>query len=252
MRKIFKIIWLSISSILIFILLSWIINQTTQHIITDVKIENFKNSTILQDNLSSSTVKMYKVEKDEECGFMQSGSSIYPGNKCDVIVSRKSGIMIPFVQDLVTFFAGGHASLVMGDYRDYNVYADDECVFEATGMNEGLNLSEIHDRYYWSTGQVYDEVIVLRANNLSEEQKDEVISNAVAHLDDPYNYSFTFDTVNKSYCSDLMSKCFEPVGINLNKNGFWTTIYDLIVSNDCHIVYYHYYKDGIKYIYYVG
>lgn len=252
MRKIIKIFLLTISSILIFILLSWFTNQITQHIITDVKIENFKNSSVYQEDLSSSTEKFYKISSNEECGYMNYGPYIYPGNKCDVIVSRKSAIDIPFVADLVTFFAGGHASLVLGNYNDYNITADDAYVIEATGLNEGLNLSEIHSRYYWSTGQGYDEVIVLRANNLTEEQKDEVISNAVSHLDDPYNYSFTFDTTNKSYCSDLISKSFDPIGINLNKNGYWTTIYDLIVSSDCHIAYYHYYKDGVKYIYYVG
>ena len=252
MRKILKILWLAVSSILIFILLSWIINQVTQHIITDVKIENFKNSSVLQEDISTSTVKYYKIASDEECGFKRVGTAVYPGNKCDVIVSRKSAIQIPFVADLVTFFAGGHASLVLDNYYDYNISATDDYVIEATGMNEGLNLSEIHNRYYWSTGVGYDEVIVLRANNITEEQKDEVISYAVSHLDDPYNYSFTFDTTNKSYCSDLISKSFSPVGINFNKNGYWTTIYDLIVSSACHISYSHYYKDRVKYIYYLG
>ena len=252
MRKIFKIIGISISTILIFIFSSWIISDGLFHIITEIKIEKFKAKAVLQEDLSSSTVKFYKVESNEELGYVKSGSTILPGNKCDIVVSRKSIIPIPFVRDLVTFFAGGHAALVVDDYSDYNIYADLGTVLEATGMNEGLNISELHNRYYWTDKAAYDEVIVLRANNITDEQKDEVISNAMSLLDDPYNYSFTFDTVNKSYCSDLISKCFSKVGINLNKNGYWTTIHDLTASSDCHLAYYHYYKDGIKYIYYVG
>ena len=54
MRKIIKIFLLTISSILIFILLSWFTNQITQHIITDVKIENFKNSSVYQELMKKS------------------------------------------------------------------------------------------------------------------------------------------------------------------------------------------------------
>ena len=251
MRNFLKTIGFIISTILIFILVAWFANTITQHIITDVKIENFKNKAVLQEDISSSTLKFYKVESDEEQGFMKSGGLIYPGNRCDVIVSRNSAINVPVARELVTFFAGGHAALITGAYEDYNIYSDKETIIEETGMNEGLNISELNNRYYWING-AYEEVIVLRANNINEEQKDEVISNAMSLLGDPYNYSFTFDNTNKSYCSDLVSKCFDKVGINLNKNGYWTTIYDLIVSSDCHIAYYHYKKDGIKYIYYVG
>jgi hypothetical protein len=63
--------------------------------------------------------------------------------------------------------------------------------------------------------------------------------------------TYVFDTVNKSYCSDIMYKAYRKVGINLNKDGFATTIYDLISSSDCYISYYHVYKDDVKYIYYL-
>jgi len=253
MRKILKIIWIIFSSILIFILSSWIITTTIHHIVSDIKVENFKKNGVLQEELSSSTVKFYKIASNETPGYVKNGNLIMPGSeKCDVIVSRKSIIPIPFVRDLVTFFAGGHAALITGDYRDYNIYSTEDTIIEATGLNESLNLSELNDRTYWSYEELYNEVIVLRANNISEKQKDDVISKALSMLDDPYNYSFTFDTTNKSYCSDLISKSFENAGINFNKNGYWTTIHDLIVSNDCHIAYYHYYENGIKYIYYLG
>ena len=70
-------------------------------------------------------------------------------------------------------------------------------------------------------------------------------------LGDPYNISFLFDTKNKTYCSDLITKVFSSVGIDTNKDGYFTTIYDIITTEELYITYYHYYKDGIKYIYYV-
>ena len=38
-----------------------------------------------------------------------------------------------------------------------------------------------------------------------------------------YNYAFIFDTVDKSYCSDLISKAYNRVGYNLNKDGVIVT-----------------------------
>ena len=59
------------------------------------------------------------------------------------------------------------------------------------------------------------------------------------------------DTVNKSYCTDVISKSYRKVGINLNKDGFITTNLDILCSGDLYISYYHYYKDDVKYIYYL-
>lgn len=252
MRNFVKTVWFCISTILIFIVLGWMANTITQHIVSDVKIENFKNKGVYQEDISSSTVKFYKIESDEDKGFIDVNGYIFPGSKGDVLVTKESTIGIPFVDDLITFFAGGHAAICTGEFYDYTIRAKKTDIIEATGVEEGENLSRVTNRYYWTNEKPYTEVIVLRGNNITEQQKDEVVSNAFSMLGDPYNYSFTFDNVNKSYCSDLISKAYKTVNIDFNKNGFWTTIYDLIDSSDCHISYYHYFKDGIKYIYYLG
>lgn len=252
MRNFVKKVLFCISTILIFIVLGWMANTITQHIISDIRIENFKNKGVYQEELSSSSVKFYKIETGEELGYTKVNEKIYPGAKADVLVAKKSNIGIPFVEEFITFFAGGHSSLATGNYADYSVNVKPSDSIEATGLEGGENLSRVTDRYYWTSQYTYDEVIVVRGNNMDEKMKDEVVSNCFSLLGDPYNYSFTFDIVNKSYCSDLISKSFKSVGIDFNKNGFWTTIYDLLVSSDCHISYYHYYKDNVKYIYYVG
>ena len=252
MRNFVKTVWFCISTILIFIVLGWMANTITQHIISDVKISNFKSKGVYQEELSSSTVKFYKIESDEEIGYTNVNGYIYPGTKADVLITKESTLGIPFVDDLITFFAGGHASIATDDYNDYTIRSKSTMSIEATGVEDGENLSRLASRYYWSVLNPYTEVIVVRGNDMTEAEKDEVVSNAFSLLGDPYNYSFTFDIVNKSYCSDLVSKVYKSVGLDFNKNGFWTTIYDLIDSSDNHLVYYHYFEDGIKYIYYVG
>ncbi len=241
-----------ISTILIIILLPWTANILTQHVITDIKIDNFKKLGVYQENMSSSTTKYYKIESDELIGYRDIGGVIYPGNKADVLVSRGSNIGVPVAEDLTSFFVGGHAAIAIDKYGDYSVSSRASDSIEATGMNEGENLSQISNRYYWNNKDIYKEIICLRANNMDEKMRDEVVSNAFSLLGDPYNYSFTFDVDRKSYCSDLITKCYESIGINYNKNGYWTTIYDIITSSDCHISYYHYFENGIKYIYYLG
>ena len=103
-----------------------------------------------------------------------------------------------------------------------------------------------------STYEDYFKQVVCYRTHLSEEELDEVVSVTSGHLGDPYNYNFTFDTLNKSYCSDLISKVFDKVNLNLNKDGFWTTVWDIMVSPDLYITYYHYISNGVKYVYYVG
>jgi len=248
MKNFFKTVLYGISTILIFILSCWIVNIIIQHIVSDIKIENFKKKCIFDEAASTSTMKIYKMESDEEAGYTIYNNNFYPGRKSDVLVSRKSDIGVPVAEELTTFFVGGHAGIVVDDYQDYNVHSQKSFSVEATGMYEGINPSINANRYYWNNR---DETIVVRANSITEAEKDEVMSNTFALLGDPYNYSFTFQTDRKSYCSDIVPKVFESIGINFNKNGYWTTIYDIIVSNDCHVVYYHYIKDGIKYIYYI-
>lgn len=252
MRNFLKTVLFFISTILIIILLPWTANILTQHVITDIKINNFKKLGVYQESISSPTTKYYKIASDEPTGFTNVGGIIYPGYKGDVLVSRGSDIGIPVAEELTSFFVGGHAAIVVDKYGDYSVSSRSSDSIEATGMEEGLNPSRVANRYYWNNKDIYNEVIGLRGNNMDEKMRDEVVSNAFALLGDPYNFSFTFETDRKSYCSDLITKCFESVNINYNKNGYWTTIYDIITSSDCHISYYHYFEDGVKYIYYLG
>lgn len=253
MRNVFKIIFISIRSILLFIVVSAVLTASTKNIQTTILVENFKAKGVYQEDISTPTVKFYKISSDEEkSAYIVSGKKIIPGNSCDILTTKQAELGGPLTRGFIQFFAGGHAALCSEEYTDFETKLNDLTSIEATGLSDnGDNSASIFYRDYWSDDYTYTEIIGLRVKMTDRERK-EVLSNAASYLGEDYNYSFLFNTDNKTYCSDLISKAFSTIGVNLNKDGFTTSVYDLIVSNETYISYYHYFKDGIKYIYYLG
>ena len=98
----------------------------------------------------------------------------------------------------------------------------------------------------------FNTVIGLRVD-MTEEEYEKVTSVIMSYLGDPYNSSFFFNTTNTKYCSDLISSGFSYIGRNLNRDSSTTSIFDLIVSPDTYISYYHYFDgSGVKHVYYLG
>lgn len=254
MKRIFKIALIAIRSILLFILIWGGTITIVKNVHKVILVEDFKKNAVLQEDISTASVKYYKIASNEEYAtFTKSGNLVYPGNESDILVTTEALVGSEVIRGTVSFLVGGHAAYVNENYGDYKLSYIDKgtTTIEATGLNEGENLSAIFNSNYWINDSVYKEVIGLRVK-MTDEQRHEVNSVASSLVGDPYNYSFVFDTVNKSYCSDIMYKAYRKVGINLNKDGFATTIFDLISSSDCYISYYHVFKDGVKYIYYLG
>ena len=75
----------------------------------------------------------------------------------------------------------------------------------------------IGDLSYWNDeDKPFSEVIGLRVK-CSDEERKIALSYASSILGDLYNYSFLFNTVDKSYCSDLISKAYKTEsGITLS------------------------------------
>ena len=241
-------------------ILIWATTVTVvKHIQTTIKIEDFKSKAILTEDEEFKDVantRFYKVASNEERPTMfVKNKTLYPGLAGDIIVTLKSGFSDAFVDGFITFYAGGHAAMISDNFYDttQKINLDNTKSIEATGLStDGNNTCQIFDRSYWSRKSPYTEVICLRVN-MTDIERREVISNINTFVGDDYNYSFLFNTINTSYCSDIMFKSFRKIGKNLNKDGFATTIYDLIVSGDCYISYYHYFDDaGIKHVYYLG
>ncbi|MGM9969706.1 MAG: YiiX/YebB-like N1pC/P60 family cysteine hydrolase [Anaeroplasma sp.] len=252
MKKILKVIFILFRSLLIFIVIGALSTACVKNTQKIILVEQFKSKGVYQEELSTNSIKYYKIESNEVLpAFTSYGKDALPGAPGDILVSTQATLINPFVSGFVSFFAGGHAAICGKNYQDYSILLNEYKSIESTGLNEGDNPTTIFDKSYWIYDDPFTEVIGLRVK-MTEEQIDEVISLASSIIGDPYNYSFLFDTTNKSYCSDLVSKVYSYIGVDLNKDDFTTSIYDLIVSKDTYISYYHYFdNDGVKHIYYL-
>lgn len=251
MKKIIKYTWFLLRSILILLLLWAILASTVKNILTNIKIEQFKSKGVYQEEMSSSFIKYYKIEGDEEkAAFQKIGNVIYPGSPGDIIASAHSSIQIPIIQDIISFYAGGHAAIVTNNYADYKKKSSETTIIEAPGLDAYPSPARIESTYYWTNNNLFSDCVVLRVK-MTDEELNEVMAYCQTFLGDPYNYSFLFDTTNKTYCSDLVSKTFSKINKNLNKDSMATTIQDLINSDETYITYYHYFDGDVKYIYYL-
>ncbi len=255
MRKIVKSVFIFIKCFVIFIALWATTSSLEKNVEKLIYVEQFKSRGVYQEDLSSKSVKYYKVsakatEDASRKAYHKSGSTIYPGSKGDILVSTQATLVGPMTSGIVSFYVGGHAAIVVDEYFDYEVSATIRSSVEATGLNEGSNKSIIDSRAYWTDDEPFSEIMALRVN-LTESEINEVVSNAIGLVGEDYNYSFLFDTDKKSYCSDIVTKAFSHVNVNLNKDSFATTIFDLIVADKTYISYYSYYSDGVMYVYYL-
>lgn len=253
MKKIIKWILIGMETVLIFIAIGGLSTAIVKNIYADVLIEQFKKKGILDESKSTERIKLYPIESEEDRPTLQQiGSNYYPGNTGDILISLTSELEIPLIEQFISFFAGGHAAFVLGDYQDHLIEVNYWDTIESTGLEVGDNLASVSDKTdYWVDASPYDEVICLRVK-MNDGERKKVLSEAMALVGDPYNYAFIWDTDKKSYCSDLISKVYKKIGVNLNKDGFTTSVYDLLVSNESYISYYHYIdNDGVKHIYYL-
>lgn len=253
MRKIIKLLLLLLKSIILFIVIGAVSTAAVKNTYKIILVEQFKKRGVYQEDISTASVKFYKIESTETLPtFIQKGNTVYPGGPGDILVSTQATLVNPFISGFISFFAGGHAAICMDDYGDFQFHTTELDSIEATGLGEGDNLSTVFNRSSWAEDNPFTEVIGLRVS-MTESERMEILSLSASLLGDPYNYSFLFNTVNTSYCSDLISKVYRRIGVNLNKDDFTTSIYDLIVSGESYISYYHYFDSkGIKHIYYLG
>ncbi|MCM1130607.1 MAG: hypothetical protein NC310_01470 [Roseburia sp.] len=250
MKNIIKMILIGIETAVLFVVVGGLTSAITKTIYSNILIENFKSKAIFDEEASSDMLKVYVVPSNEERPTIEKvGKDYYPGNTGDILITLQSELTIPFIHEFVSFFAGGHAALVLGDYEDLLDKTTSMNTVESSGLNDDLNLADTYSKTYFADYQ--HPVIGLRVS-LSLEERVKVLTRGLSLAGDPYNYSFLFDTDNKSYCSDLVAKAFNSVGVNLNKDGFTTSIYDLLISGETYMTYYRYFdNDGVEYVYYL-
>ncbi len=250
MKKIIKYLLTCIEVSVLFVVVGGLTSAITKTIYADVLIENFKNKAIYNAEESTEMTKLYAIPSDETLPVKhQIGVEQYPGNAGDILITLTSELEIPFVHEFISLFAGGHAALVLGEYEDALDHVNELYTVESSGLNDDLNLADTCSKAYWTR---YKYPIIGLRVKMTEEERHRVIARGLALAGDPYNYSFLFNTKNKSYCSDLVAKAFASIGVNLNKDGFTTSVYDLLISGETYITYYRFIDaEGIQHIYYL-
>ena len=211
MRKNVRVVLFYLQTILIFLVVGAVTTAITKNIHSSILVEQFKSKGVLNQEKSTNYIKVYEIESDEKIPTITYfNEEIAPGGPGDILISLKSEIPVPFVKNIVSFFAGGHASLVVDTYEDDNLYGDSSMVVETTGLEQGKNLAVVSSKSYWLDSYLYKEMIGLRVDMTNLERK-KVISKGISMVGDPYNYGFIFDTKNKSYCSDYIMKAYSSI-----------------------------------------
>ena len=233
------------------LLLGIIIDSSIENIIIDKKISEFKNKGILDEELSSSTEKYYKVSREtwmiEKSSYFIKNKQMYYGNSGDIILSLESTLNeFPIAYDLTSFMFGGHCSFVCYSGIYNNLYVDNTYHIEST-VGDGVCFSKGD---FWNDNKYRSEVIGLRLK-IDDDKIKSVFEEMTKQLDKKYNNTFIFNTKNTYYCSDLITRSFEKFGYDINYDGFYSSIQDIICSDLTYISFYKKYSKGITYYYYL-
>jgi len=240
MRTIRRIILMLFESIIIFILFTTI----AENIVMNVKLNSFLDNQILDESLSTETIKYYHKNNKS---FKKRIDYLAAPSFCDILVTTDSSVEIPLIYNILSNTVGGHAGLVGISYNDeyYSILTTDTI---DTTLNDRANCATIYSVFNWDDHYVFPSYYILRVE-LSDEEAIEVFNEAVSILGEPYNATFLLNTDTTSYCSDLVAKAFSKVNINLNWDFGATTVIDLIVSRHTKIVGYKEYKNKVSYFY---
>lgn len=208
------------------------------------------------------------------------------GQKGDIFVTQESPFPHLFgIHQFITYYFGGHAAI----HNGINGF------IEATGFPEGdetvlkimLHRGQNPHNYsvtakntqtnYWLEPQFRDETaaeypyygpyyrnhfMILRVKDITEEEIDRVVDYALDQVDVAlYNFLFALDMTYKYYCTDLVSRAYQHVLVEpnkqrefsraLNDDGFITSVNDLILSKQTYLVAYVEVIDNVFHIYYL-
>jgi len=246
-----KIILFILITVLSSIFIGITLNSIVENVYLSIEIEDFKNKGVYQEDVSDSHTKYYKVSREtwmsDESVFQEVDGRVTYGNSGDIICTLDSYAgNLQITHDLVGFFFGGHCASVCYQETYNNVSYNKNYCIEAH-YNNGVQQSYSG---YWTRENVRDQIIVLRVK-ASQEKKVEAFHNLCDCIGSDYNKNYIFNTKNNYYCSDLISRAWQDVGIDLNYDGFYCSIQDIICSDMTYISMYKVSKNNVDYIYYL-
>lgn len=250
-----KILKICLNLILIFfvsIVLGMTINSSVENAKIRDSIKDFKALGIYQESLSNDKEKFYKVSREtldnETPSYTIKNGIMTYGGAGDIVVGMKTNVRnLPGITNNIEFFFGGHAASVcfeknIGGYT-YSSNESIECK-PSTGVACVMNT-------FWNDENYQTEVICLRVKT-SQQTKELAFEKMEKNIGKKYNKFYIFKLKNRFYCTDLISRAYEPFGIKLNYDGFYCSVQDLICSPYTDISFYKEYKKGINYYYYLG
>lgn len=228
------------------------INSAVENSHIDFEIKNFKEKGIFQEEMSSSTEKYYKVSRetwmDESPSFKMFDGKISYGGPGDIIVGLDNDIRnYPIITESISYLFGGHtASVCYDEIYDGVTYKSNHCI--ESKPSSGVRCV---NNKFWNDTDYQTKVIGLKVN-ATEEIRKNAFHYMVDRIGCKYNTAFIFGTKHKYYCSDLISRAYKSQGINLNYDGFYTSVLDLVCSPYTYISFYKEFKNNVNYYYYLG
>lgn len=287
MKKLKRIILFSLLLFLGF--LTFLTGQTfAETLKINAEIKDFMNKGVYQPHLGEEgIIQFYKVSREtyyenefEREPFFE-GDLTKPGAKGDILVTRQAPLpTYPGIYEFVSFYFGGHAAYIGENNNIYETFGFpnyDETLLDVIINGGDSTYVQIESSNYWLDPNFRDENssdylkfgnyyrkewIGLRVKGVTNDEIDQVTGymDELVRKEAQYNHLFIFNTKNKYYCTDMMSRAYATITnsngeskYNLNKDGVVTTVNDLILSSDTYISYYvRTDKNNVKHVYYIG
>ncbi len=251
-RKFFKFSLFVLINLICAFLLGMIINSCVENVKVSILIEEFKSKGVYQESMSNSYNKFYMVSREtwmpDDDSYVVKNKRMTYGNEGDIILGLDSNAgSFSLTNDIISFFFGGHAASVCFEekynqeyyYKDYSIESHVEL-----GVHKEIST-------YWNEEYYRNQIVCLRVK-ASREEKREAFHNIADCIGKKYNKTFLFNTKNRYYCTDLISRAWEKVGYDLNYDGFYCSVQDLICSDKTYISFYKEYKENVAYYYFLG
>lgn len=247
--KLYKILVLTF--LILFIV--FLVNGIIENFIVRKQIKDFMSRGIYiapspEFDYNSDLVRYYIVKKKfdyEDTKFhnydLESNSV---GTIGDIVLTNRNPLPeLEFLKPIIRFFWLGHSAIVTDEMGKY--------IIEIVG-NDSLESNEVQESQN-DFGSVYNgEAVGVRIKNITDEQKEELLTVMDKYYGKKYNFLFILKLANKFYCLDLVSRILEEVDIKVNYDFWITTGSDIMVSKSTYIFYYSYVdKDGIIHKYYL-
>lgn len=199
-----------------------------------------------KDNINYYVVKNKNAEKDTNSTIFRENNKF--GTTGDIYLFDKSPVEdIPILGWVSSKTWIGHCGLVYNN--------DASKVLETVG-NQNISSNKV--RLFendWSDSSS-PRFLVLRVKGVDEGMKEEIEKVSNDYINKKYNYTFLFSNKNKVNCCELICDIYKNVGIDINKDKFYSTGSDFITSESVYIIMYRetYYKDNKKYynVYYLA